>query len=75
MFCHITENWRARPPVDHLSVVNLISHAGTSKGLTIRAELDDSQYETGKRVSDEEMAKLRITRCAFHGEWNYSFGP
>ena len=75
MFCHITENWRARPLVDHLSVVNLISHAGTSKGLTIRAELDDSQYETGKRVSDEEMAKLRITRCAFHGEWNYSFGP
>jgi len=75
MFCHITENWRARPLIDHLTVVNLISHAGTSKGLTIRAELDDSQYETGKTVSDEEMAKLRITRCAFHGEWNYSFRP
>jgi transposase len=75
MFCHITENWRARPLIDHLTVVNLISHAGTSKGLTIRAELDDSQYETGKRVSDEEMAQLRITRCAFHGEWNYSFRP
>jgi hypothetical protein len=26
-------------------------------------------------VSDEEMAKLRITRDAFHGEWNYSFSP
>ena len=24
---------------------------------------------------DDEMAKLRITRCAFHGEWNYSFTP
>jgi hypothetical protein len=75
MFCHITENWRARPLTDHLTVVNLISHAGTSKGLTIQAELDESQYETGKKVSDEEMAKLRITRCAFHGEWNYSFTP
>ncbi|MEI8123441.1 MAG: ISAzo13 family transposase [bacterium] len=75
MFCHITENWRARPLIDHLTVVNLISHAATSKGLTIRAELDESQYETGKRVSDDEMAKLRITRCAFHGEWNYSFTP
>jgi len=75
MFCHITENWRARPLIDHLTVVNLISHAGTSKGLTIKAELDESQYETGKTVSDEEMAKLRITRCAFHGEWNYSFMP
>ena len=75
MFCHITENWRARPLIDHLTVVNLINHAGTSKGLTIQAELDESQYETGKTVSDEEMAKLRITRCAFHGEWNYSFTP
>lgn len=75
MFCHITENWRARPLIDHLTIVNLISHAGTSQGLTIRAELDDAQYETGKKVSDEEMAKLRIARCAFHGEWNYSFAP
>lgn len=75
MFCHITENWRARPLIDRLTVVNLISHAGTSKGLTIKAELDESMYETGKSVSDDEMAKLRITRCAFHGEWNYSFAP
>jgi len=75
MFCHITENWRAHPLIDYLTVVNLISHAGTSKGLTIQAELDESQYETGKTVSDEGMAKLRITRCVFHGEWNYSFAP
>ena len=75
MFCHITENWRARPLVDYLSVVNLISHTGTSKGLSIRAELDESDYPTGKTVSDEQMANLRITREAFHGEWNYSFVP
>ena len=75
MFCHITENWRARPLVDYLTVVNLISHAGTSKGLCIRAELDEANYPTGKTVSDEEMAKLRITRDPFHGEWNYSLSP
>jgi len=75
MFCHITENWRARPLVDYLTVVNLISHTGTSKGLSIRAELDESDYPTGKTVSDEQMANLRITREAFHGEWNYSFAP
>ena len=75
MFCHITENWRARPLTDHLTIVNLISNAGTSKGLTIKAELDEAQYETGITVSDEEMAALRITRCPFHGEWNYSFAP
>ncbi|HYV35523.1 MAG TPA: hypothetical protein VE988_07460, partial [Gemmataceae bacterium] len=33
------------------------------------------QYETGIKVSEEQMAKLRITRAAFHGEWNYSITP
>ena len=75
MFCHITANWRAHPLIDYLTVVNLISHAGTSQGLSIQAELDEANYETGKKVSDEEMAQLRITRDAFHGEWNYSFSP
>ena len=75
MFCHITANWRAHPLIDYLTVVNLISHTGTNKGLSIQAELDESNYETGKTVSDEEMAKIRITRDAFHGEWNYSFSP
>jgi transposase len=75
MFCHITANWRARPLMDYLTVVNLISHTRTSKGLSIQAELDESNYETGKTVSGEEMAKLRITRDPFHGEWNYSFSP
>ena len=75
MFCHITANWRAHPLIDYLTVVNLISHTGTSQGLSIQAELDESNYETGKTVSDEEMAQIRITRDAFHGEWNYSFSP
>jgi transposase len=75
MFCHITANWRAHPLIDYLTVVNLISHTGTSQGLSIQAELDESNYETGKTVSDEEMARIRITRDGFHGEWNYSFSP
>ena len=75
MFCHITENWRARPLVDYLTVVELISHAGTTKGLSIRSELDEADYPTGKTVSDEQLASLRISREAFHGEWNYSFSP
>ena len=75
MFCHMTENWTARSPIDYLTVVHLVGQAETSKGFTIQAELDESQSETGKEVSDEEMARLRITRCTFHGEWNCSLAP
>jgi hypothetical protein len=41
----------------------------------IRAELDESGYPTGKTVSHEEMAKLNITREAFHvSAWGLIWG-
>lgn len=75
MFCHITANWRGRPLVDYVTVVNSISETRTKTGLRIRAEIDDSQYEIGKEISEEQIAKLPIHRCDFHGDWNYSFKP
>jgi transposase len=75
MFCHITENWRARPLTSRMAVVNLISNTKTSTGLTIQAALDESEYETRKKISDEAMAMLSLERCEFHGEWNYSLSP
>jgi len=75
MFCHITANWRAHPLIDYVTIVELISNAGTSKGLSIQAEIDSAMYETGKEVSDEELAAINIQRCDFHGDWNYALKP
>jgi hypothetical protein len=72
MFCHITANWRAHPLIDYVTIIELISNAGTSKGLSIQAEIDSTMYETGKEVSDEELAAINIQRCDFHGDWNYA---
>ena len=30
---------------------------------------------TSQKVTDEDMKTLVITRCDFHGEWNYSLAP
>ena len=49
--------------------------ADRSPGLTVRAALDEREYETGLKVADEEMAKLKITPDKFHGEWNHSIHP
>jgi transposase len=75
LFCHITENWRGRPLISRMAVVELIASTRTAKGLAVHAELDETAYETGKRVTDEEMDSLAIKRCDFHGEWNYSLAP
>jgi len=75
MFCHITENWRARPLASVMTIVNLIGNTRTKGGLSIQSELDDNHYETGQKVEDDVMESLAITRCDFHGEWNYRIAP
>ena len=55
LFCHITQNWRGKPLVNHEVIVNLIANTTTQTGLTIQAELDTQRYETGITVSDTEV--------------------
>lgn len=75
LFCFITQNWRGRPLLSRATVVNLIASTTTRQGLTVRAMLDKRSYETGKQVTDEELAALKLKPEAFHGEWNYRLLP
>ena len=75
MFCHITKNWRGKPLRSRAIVVNLIGHTTTKTGLQIRSELDTETYRTGIKVSDEELAAIRLEKATFHGEWNYTIAP
>ena len=75
MFCHITQNWRARPLTDRLAVVELIAATTTKTGLKVASALDTATYEKGIKVSDAEMKALDIQGDAFHPEWNYTIRP
>jgi hypothetical protein len=75
LFSYITSNWRGQPLVNLEAIVNLIASTTTKTGLIVQAALDTNAYETGLKVSDEEMAKLRLKRCDFHGNWNYLIAP
>jgi hypothetical protein len=75
LFSYITSNWRGQPLVNLEAIVNLIASTTTKTGLIVQAALDTNAYETGLKVSDEEMAKLRLKRCDFHGNWNYVIAP
>jgi len=55
--------------------VELIGHTTTDTGLTVRAALDDTEYETGIKISDEQLAQVRLKRSEFHGDWNYTIRP
>jgi len=76
LFSHILMNWRGRPLTSHEVIVQTIAATTTITGLTVRAELDDSNYPKGIKIPGDDMDALvnsgTLTRHEFHGEWNYS---
>jgi hypothetical protein len=57
-------------------IVQLIGSTTSTKGLTIRCEMDEGEYVTGRRVSDAELESVSLEPCEdFHGEWNYTVYP
>ena len=71
MFSFISQNWRGKPLIDHVTVISLISSTKTSAGLKIKAMLDENNYEKGKKITDEQMDAINLYKYKFHGEWNY----
>ena len=57
-------------------IVNLIAAAATTKGLKIRAALDQGSYPTGIKITDQQMQEVNLYPAQFHGEdWNYCIKP
>ncbi len=75
LFSFISKHWRGQPLTSRATVVDLIAGVTTAAGLSVRAQLDERSYQTGKTVSDEEYAAIKIKRNTFHGEWNYTILP
>lgn len=75
MFAFISQNWRGKPLLTHKVIVQLIAATKTTSGLNIASAIDGSQYPKGAKVSDCEIANLKIRYDAFHPEWNYTFVP
>jgi DDE family transposase len=72
MFSFITTNWRGRPLTSLRTIIDLISATSTSTGLTIQAAHDPTEYPTGIKVTDAELAALPLQPHHWHGEWNYT---
>src|SRR5450631_1598585 len=75
LFSFISSNWRGEPLRDYETIVNLISRTTTAKGLQVTCRLDRRKYPTGRKVTDEEIARVNLEQNNFHGEWNYTIHP
>jgi hypothetical protein len=75
LFSFISSNWRGEPLRDYETIVRLIAHTTTAKGLRVTCRLDRRSYPVGRKVSDEEYALVNLRPHSFHGEWNYLIQP
>jgi hypothetical protein len=75
LFSFISQNWRGKPLISHEVIINLIAATTSRTGLTVKSDLDSNIYPPGVKVSDQQMAELRLKRDTFHGDWNYSLLP
>ena len=67
---------------DHLSplesfelILNYIATTSTRTGLRVTSQLNPQRYETGIRITDEQMAALNITANQHIPKWNYTISP
>jgi hypothetical protein len=75
LFSFISQNWRGQPLLTHATIVNLIAHTRTSTGLKVRCVLDAKSYPEKIKISQAQMASIRLVPDAFHGDWNYTIRP
>jgi hypothetical protein len=75
LFSQITLNWRAKPLTSLLVILNLIGATTTETGLVVKAILAGKKYQTGIKITDEQIKEWNIEKNEFHGEWNYIIKP
>jgi hypothetical protein len=75
LFSFISQNWRGKPLISYEVIINLIAATTSKTGLAVRSKLDSNTYPAGVKISDQQMAELRLKRDVFHGDWNYKLLP
>jgi hypothetical protein len=55
--------------------LRLIGETKTQTGLRVKSCLVTKQYETGHKISDQDMRQLHLEKHRLLPEWNYTLYP
>ena len=75
LFSFISINWRGKPLISRQVVIDLIAATTTRTGLKVYARLDERTYPDKIKVTDAQLAAVRLQGDPFHPEWNYTVKP
>ncbi len=72
LFSEISKTWQGCPLRSFDLVLHYITLTTTQTGLTVQAHLVPTTYQTGEKVSNDEMATLNIHYHPICPQWNYT---
>ena len=75
LFSEISKHWAGQPLDSFSTILRLISETTTQTGLRVNSRLVTKRYETGRKVSNQEMSDLRLKKHRILPEWNYTLYP
>jgi hypothetical protein len=75
LFSEISKHWAGQPLRDYPTLLRLIRGTKTQTGLRVRSTLVTKRYNTGQKVTDQQMRALRLRRHLILPEWNYTLRP
>jgi len=75
LFSEISKHWAGQPLDSYPTILRLISRTTTQTGLRVSATLITKHYETGQKISDQQMRDIRLQKHATLPEWNYTIHP
>ena len=75
LFSHISLNWVGVPLRSFETMSRYIAGTTTATGLQVTVNLKRGGNETGERVSNDEMRRLRLASHPVCPAWNYTLSP
>jgi hypothetical protein len=75
MFSPISQNWAGQPLVSYEAILKFIRTTKTTSGFRCRASLDQTDYETGLKMTALEIAHINLVPHRSFPTWNYTIKP
>ncbi len=75
LFSAISANWAGEPLSSYAKMLHFLKATTTEKGLVVKATLCKTHYQTGLKISDEQMERLNLSKHDTLPQWNYTIRP
>ena len=75
LFSEVTKHWAGEPLESYDKMLNFIRTTTTTGGLVVNATLNDADFPTGIKISDDQMKQLNIRPHPVCPAWNYTISP